>query len=96
MKTITLCLLAATSVLSFQSATAQLQLGGILGLNVASTGIDPEPSFRNYSSSLRFGIGAVVDYPITEKIDLHGQLMVQGKGSKITDEDFSDDLIYGA
>ncbi len=96
MKIVTLCFLLLTCFSGLQSASAQIHLGGIIDLNVASTGIDPEPRFRTYKSSLRFGIGAVIDYPLTEKIDLHAQIMGQGKGNRIQDEDFDDDLLWKA
>jgi hypothetical protein len=75
-------------------ATAQFRLGAILDLNLASVNIDPEPEARSYEGSVRFGIGGVADYALTDQLDVHAQLMLQGKGNKIVDEDFENDLFW--
>lgn len=64
-------------------ANAQIQIGGAIDLNRANIAVDPEPEVGGFSSRFAFGIGAVVDYPISNQVDLHGQLMLQGKGSTI-------------
>ena len=62
---------------------AQLEIGGLFSLNLASIGVSPEISSEDYSSRLGFGIGAVVDYPLTGQIDLHAEPMFLQKGGKI-------------
>lgn len=73
---------------------AQWHAGGLLGLNQATTAVDPEPETIAYSGRLRMGIGAVVDYALTRDIDLHGMLMLIGKGTTIDREDMSDEVIW--
>src|SRR5690606_5825140 len=73
-------------------ASAQWQVGGILDLNFATASVEPEVGNRAYSMRTAFGIGAVVDYPLAPQIDLHGQIMLQGKGMTLKDPDFERDI----
>lgn len=75
-------------------AQAQWHVGGLVDVNRASTSFDPDPQFREYSSRTAFGIGAVVDYELTNRIDVHAQLMLQGKGNTMHDEDFPSDVVW--
>ncbi len=62
---------------------AQWNIGGVIDFNLASISVDPEPSTEDYSSRLGFGIGAVVDRPLSSRIDLHAEPMFLQKGGKI-------------
>ena len=73
---------------------AQWHVGGLLGHTPAKTAVSPEPETITYSGRLRMGIGGVVDYALTKEIDLHGMLMLIGKGTTIDREDMSDDVIW--
>jgi opacity protein-like surface antigen len=65
---------------------AQWDVGCVIDLNLASISVDPEPSNEEYSSRLGFGIGAVVDRPLSDKIDLHVEPMFLQKGGKIKED----------
>src|SRR5690606_40282144 len=73
-------------------ASAHWQVGGILERNFATASVEPEVGDRAYSMRTAFGIGAVVDYPLAPQIDLHGQIMLQGKGMTLKDPDFERDV----
>lgn len=77
--------------LAVPDVNAQWHVGGVIDLNRSNIAVDPEPELGGYSSRLRFGIGAVVDYALSSRIDLHSQLMVQGKGATI--EELEDDEV---
>ncbi len=65
---------------------AQWEIGGVIDINLASISVDPEPSSEEYSSRLGFGIGAVVDRPLSGQIDLHTEPMFLQKGAKIEED----------
>ena len=65
------------------SIHAQLNIGGLIDLNLSSFGVSPRSSTEVYSSYLGFGIGAVVDWPITDQIDLHAEPMLLQKGGGV-------------
>ena len=69
-------------------ATAQWELGGIMGLNFAGINVDPGSSNEEYGGRVGFGIGAVVDRQLNEVIDLHFEPMYLQKGGKIKTTDF--------
>jgi hypothetical protein len=69
-------------------ATAQWELGGIIGLNFAGINVDPGSSGEEYGGRVGFGIGAVVDRQLTEVIDLHFEPMYLQKGGKIETSEF--------
>ena len=86
-----------TLMASAPDVHAQWHLGGLLEINRAFTGINPEPSGnRTYHARNAFGIGAVVDYPLRQHIDLHGQIILIGKGNTIKDPDLAGDMIWKA
>ena len=60
--------LAGLFLLFASPAQAQWHVGGLIGINIASVNVDPEPSSEDYSSRSAFGIGAVVDRPLTNQI----------------------------
>ena len=70
-------------------AHAQWQIGGVLDINRASASVEPELGNRTYHGRTAFGIGAVVDYPLAPQIDVHGQIMLLGKGQTMKDPDFT-------
>ena len=70
----------------------QWRVGGMVDINRAHTAISPEPEFRDYMSRLGFGLGFAADFLISNRMGIHGELLLQGKGNTIQDEDFDDDL----
>ena len=78
-----LCLILFTGF----PATAQWELGGIIGLNFAGITVDPGSSNEEYGGRVGFGIGAVVDRQLNEVIDLHFEPMYLQKGGKIKTTD---------
>ncbi len=62
---------------------AQWEVGGLIGLNVASISVPTGTSSEDYSSRLGFGIGAVVDRILTDQIILHVEPMFLQKGATL-------------
>lgn len=75
--------LAALLALFATPLEAQWEVGGLVGINLASISVDPEPSSEDYSSRIGFGIGAVLDRELSDRIDLHAEPMFLQKGSVI-------------
>jgi opacity protein-like surface antigen len=69
-------------------ATAQWELGGIIGLNFSGINVNPGSSNEEYGGRVGFGIGAVVDRQLNDVIDLHFEPMYLQKGGKIKTSDF--------
>ncbi len=67
---------------------AQFDIGGLFGLNLSSFSVNQGPNSEDYSSKLGFGVGAVVDWPLTGQIDLHAEPMFLQKGGKIETSSF--------
>ncbi len=72
---IALLMLVAASPLQ-----AQWNIGGLLNISNTSFSVDPEPNSAEYSSRFGFGIGAVLDRPMTGQWDLHAEPMFMQKG----------------
>ena len=64
----------------------QWEVGGVVGINLASISVDPEPSSEDYSGRLGFGFGFVADRELTDQIDLHFEPMFLMKGSTIKED----------
>jgi len=62
---------------------AQWEFGGLIDLNLASINVNPDVSSEDYSSRIGFGLGIVVDYPLTDQLDLHAEPMFLQKGGRI-------------
>ena len=62
---------------------AQWEVGGLIDFNFASLNVNPGSSSEDYSSRFGFGLGVVVDYPLTGQLDLHAEPMFLQKGGKI-------------
>ncbi len=60
---------------------AQLRVGALAGLNVASVSVDGGND--DYSSRLGLGLGGVIDYALKQNLHLHIEPMYLQKGSKI-------------
>lgn len=48
--------------------------------------VDPNPSSEDYSGRFGFGIGAVLDRPLTGQLELHAEPMFLQKGTTIDDD----------
>jgi opacity protein-like surface antigen len=70
---------------SFIPLQAQWEVGGLIGLNIAGISVPSGTSSEDYSSRVGFGIGAVVDRPLTEQIILHVEPMFLQKGGTVKD-----------
>jgi len=74
---------AAMLVLFASPLQAQWNIGGVIGINLASISVDPEPSSEDYSGRIGFGFGVVLDRELSGQIDLHFEPMFLQKGSTI-------------
>ena len=80
------------ALLSFIPLQAQWEFGGLVDFNLASLSVNPASSSENLSGRFGFGIGAVVDRPLTEVIILHVEPMFLQKGGTIETSTFT--LVY--
>lgn len=92
MKTQTLFLPALILILFTVQVNAQLQVGGVLFVNLSSISVDPEPSDEEYKSRVGIGIGGVLDAPITENLSFRTEPMFLQKGGKV--EEDGDDATF--
>ena len=76
-------IVAAMLLLIALPLQAQWNIGGVFGINLASINVDPEPSTEEYSGRSGFGLGVVLDRPLSGQIDLHAEPMFLQKGGKI-------------
>lgn len=67
---------------------AQFDFGGLISFNLSSFSVNQGPNSEDYSSKLGFGVGAVVDWPLTGQFDLHAEPMFLQKGGKIETSSF--------
>ncbi len=66
----------------------QWNIGGLIDINLSSISVPTGSSSADYSSRLGFGIGAVVDRQLTDRIDLHAEPMFLQKGARIETSNF--------
>jgi len=52
---------------------AQWSAGGFFNINSSTFSVNPEPSSEEYSSRFGFGIGGVIDRPLTGQLSLHAK-----------------------
>ncbi|TFH23921.1 MAG: PorT family protein, partial [Bacteroidia bacterium] len=77
------------ALLSLIPLQAQWQIGGLIGFNIAGISVPTGTVSEDYSSKLGFGIGAVVDRPLTNQIILHLEPMYLQKGGTIKTSSFT-------
>ena len=70
-------------MLGYAPLNAQWSVGALLGLNIASVSVDPEPSSEDYTSRARFAVGGVVDYELNDNMAVRAMPMIMGKGATI-------------
>jgi hypothetical protein len=70
-------------LLSTLPLQSQWAVGGLIGFNVASISVPTGTSSEDYSSRVGFGIGAVVDRPLTEHLIIHLEPMFLQKGAAV-------------
>lgn len=63
--------------------SAQINLGVLGGLNLATIIWDPEPEHWEISNLTAFGFGGVLDYSLNESIALHLEPMYLQKGANL-------------
>lgn len=64
---------------------AQWNIGGLININNSTVSVDPNPGSEDYSGRFGFGIGAVLDRPLTGQLELHAEPMFMQKGTSIDD-----------
>lgn len=62
---------------------AQLSIGGFLNINNTNFSVDPVPNSAEYSSRFGFGIGGVLDRPLTGQFSLYAEPMYMQKGGNV-------------
>ncbi len=65
---------------------AQWNIGALLNIGSSTVNVDPNPSSEEYSGRFGFGMGVVLDRPLTGQIDLHTEPMLLQKGTTIDDD----------
>jgi len=73
--------LIAASPLSAQLSI--LNVGGVLGMNIASIGVTDAPSDEEYSSRLGIIFGAIAEATVSNSIGVSVELIIIGKGAVI-------------
>ncbi|MCK6561609.1 outer membrane beta-barrel protein [bacterium] len=85
----TMVLLALPVALAVsQPAQSQTRVGGLFGVNFAGQSIAATYDASELSSRTVFGLGAVVDVPLREKMTLHLEPMYLQKGAKAEHDDY--------
>jgi hypothetical protein len=77
--------------------SAQLTVGGLLGLNVAGFNVkNGGGTGEDYTSRLGFAVGGVVTYPLMNGLAIQVEPMILQKGGKVTefDETYINKLLY--
>lgn len=82
MKNMDIFLVVFLTVFTVLPAGAQVNLGVLGGLNLASCDIDPLEGGMEISNLTAFGFGCVLDYSLNEFITLHLEPMYLQKGAK--------------
>lgn len=79
-------LIAILILLATYPLHAQWNAGGIVNISNSTVRVDPNPDSEDYSGRFGFGMGVVLDRPMTEQLELHASPMFLQKGTKIDDE----------
>ena len=82
---ITICIIIVL-VIAIQPIFAQdnaMQFGVKVGLNLANLSVDPEEEGLSLDAATKFGVGAIMLYPLSEVLDLQVEAMYLLKGSKM-------------
>lgn len=82
-KTSSLVVMILVIFIAASPIQAQWSVGGLLNISNTSFLVDPEPNSADYSSRFGFGMGAVIDRPLTGPISLHAEPMFMQKGGKV-------------
>lgn len=82
----TLLLAFLWMLIAWTPSLAQWNIGGLLNLSATNVVVDPDPSSEEYTSRFGFGIGGVLDRPLTGQFDLHLEPMYLQKGTTIEED----------
>ena len=84
MKKMSVLVVALFTLITVLPANAQVNLGVIGGLNLASLSFDPDPDGVDLSNRTGFGIGGVLSFGLGETLALQLEPMFLQKGAKAT------------
>lgn len=73
------------ALIAWAPSYAQWNIGGLLNIGNSTVSVDPNPGSEEYSGRFGFGIGAVLDRPLSGQLELHAEPMFLQKGSTIDD-----------
>ena len=79
------CCVIIVLAIAIQPIIAQdnvMQFGVKVGLNLANLSFDPEAEGTSFDAATKFGVGAIMLYPLSEVLDLQVEAMYLLKGTK--------------